>query len=344
MLPQIPTLVRGVDDDGVLGKARFIKGFEQRSHRIIDAGDAAKIVLCIPLVLPPNEIITLESERFKRFVSRLIGGLPGSSIGFAHLHHPLRHLKLEIDWPQVLTDGHLLEGRSLRSAGVIIKERCRLGEILAFEVMQVSGPRHPFTMWSLVLDHEDEGLCRISLILEPVDRQIGDEIGDVAFGLDAFTISDHGGSVIEALPDQSLIVVEPNRLTLEVPLADQRRLIPGLLGEGRKRWLSSIELLGVRGHSMKMTEGPCENRGTTWRTDGILDEVAIEDQSFPSDAVDVRGGVSISPVLRNGLPGMVVGHDEQDVWAFIGRRSEQREEDKDQRWQHDDSYFPDTTV
>ena len=62
-----------------------------------------------------------------------------------------------------------------------------------------------------------------------------------------------------------------------------------------------------------------KDHGTTGRTDGVGNEAPIETDTFIRQTVDIRRGSYLSKsstVCANRIAGMIIGHDEQYVWAL----------------------------
>ena len=58
---------------------------------------------------------------------------------------------------------------------------------------------------------------------------------------------------------------------------------------------------------------PGENDAAARRADGIGDETVGEERAALGDAVDVGRLVDLAPIGADGVGGVIVGHDENDV-------------------------------
>ena len=73
-----------------------------------------------------------------------------------------------------------------------------------------------------------------------------------------------------------------------------------------------------------------KDHGTTGRTDGVGHEAPIETDAFICQPIDIRRGSYLSKsstVCANRIAGMIIGHDEQDIWALalgVGDMSDQQ--------------------
>ncbi len=91
-----------------------------------------------------------------------------------------------------------------------------------------------------MLRHQQEWFGAIS-VLDPIDRQIADDVGHVAFVLNLFAVANHGRVVVDALAWKDVPMVEASWVGHEMPFADERGGIAGLLEQFWKGGLLSIE-------------------------------------------------------------------------------------------------------
>ncbi len=92
--------------------------------------------------------------------------------------------------------------------------------------------------------HEEERLIGIA-VLQPIEREIGDDVGRVLgvirrFGVQEIVGPLTGGihiaesrTMVAALAGQDAVVVEFGRFVFKMPLADHGRLVAGLFHEAR---------------------------------------------------------------------------------------------------------------
>ena len=57
MFAEIKSLVRGIDNDGVLGQAGFVEIIQQLPDTFIHGTDAAEVVLDVALVFPAGHVL-----------------------------------------------------------------------------------------------------------------------------------------------------------------------------------------------------------------------------------------------------------------------------------------------
>ncbi len=167
-------------------------------------------------------------------------------------------------------------------------------------------------MRRLVVAHEEERLLRVAL-LEPVEGEIGDQVGAVAGVLLAAGGRDEGGIVIDALAGQDVPVVEAGGIGDQVPLADHGGLIAGAL-----QFLGDVVALGIerfvqRVDAVLVAVLAGEDRGAAGRADGVGAEAIGEAHAAVGDAVDVRRLVDAAAVGGDGVGGVIVRHDVEDV-------------------------------
>ncbi len=173
--------------------------------------------------------------------------------------------------------------------------------------------RLPVPVGRLVVEHEQERPRRVPPGLEEIDGHVREDVGDVAGMALRAVFADQVGIVVIALPGEDRPVVEARRVALEVPLADKGRLVarrPQELGKGR---LASVEGDGVVADPVEVTVFPGQDDRPARGADAVRAEAVLEADALAGDPVDPRRPVESAPVAADGLGGVVVGHDEQDV-------------------------------
>ena len=129
---------------------------------------------------------------------------------------------------------------------------------------------------------------------------------------------------VTALAGQDVPVVETLRLGAEVPLAEHRRVVAGLLetvGDGDRRWIEVVE----DGDAVLVAVLAGEDGGPAGRADGVHRVTTAEAQALGGEAVHVRCRVDRAAVRADGVGRVVVRHDEQDVRSLgrgLGRKDE----------------------
>src|SRR5262249_23134844 len=147
---------------------------------------------------------------------------------------------------------------------------------------------------------------------EEIDGKVGDEVGDVAGMFLAFTHLDQDGIVIEPLAGKDVPVVEAGGVAAEVPFADHAGVIAGgleVLGERRLAAVEAVE----DGDAVHVGIFAGEDGRPAGGADGIGDQATVEAHPLPGDAVDLRCLVDFAAVGADGVGGVIVGHDVQDV-------------------------------
>ena len=129
----------------------------------------------------------------------------------------------------------------LAAAGVVVEQRRRLGIVTSLYVAEVPQRRLPLAVRGLVLAHQEERLVLVALVLQPVERQVGDDVGRVALVLDAppSVVSSAGCST--APGRAGLPEVEAGRVVTRCHLPIDRRLVAGGLEQLGERLLRAVE-------------------------------------------------------------------------------------------------------
>ena len=108
-------------------------------------------------------------------------------------------------------------------------------------------------------------------------------------------------------------MIETGRVALKMPLADEGRLIarrPKKLGEGLLR---PVKNLGVVAYPVEMAVLSSEDSGPARSAYPVGAKAVVNPHPFPGDPVDVRGPVEAASITADGLCGVVVRHDEDDI-------------------------------
>ncbi len=147
-------------------------------------------------------------------------------------------------------NSHGLFGGGGGAAFVIIPQRLGLGDFHIVKHVQILRARLPVAMRGLVLVHQHERLLRITILLQPSQCLVGDNIRGVAgvlHGDDLAVIVGclHWRVVIRPLTDEHIKVVKPRRSALEMPLANHRCRVAHLAQELWKGLLRTVELVAV---------------------------------------------------------------------------------------------------
>ena len=229
MFAKVKALVGAVDDHGVFREAGFLQVIEHAADIIVHRCNAAQVILDVTLVLPAHKFFALEVGLAESLVLGAVGGVPGLALFGREIAR--RRDKLKVIKRHRFGDGHVLRLGWCAAALVIIKQRRRFGNGYPVVCVQVFRTRLPIAVWRLVLVHQHEGLVGRALVLEPVQRKIGDDIGGVTDVLGALAVLEHGRVVVGALANKHLGVVKAHgrHMLAQVPLANDRCLVAHLL-------------------------------------------------------------------------------------------------------------------
>ncbi len=225
-------------------------------------------------------------------------------------------------------DAHVLPGRG-GAPFVVVPEG--LGQrVLARLLRKMTRWRHPVPVWRLVLVEQQEGL-RVVAVVEIVQRELGDQIRHVAFALHLLAVVDEHRVVVVPLVDEDLPLVEARRRGLQMPLADDGRLVAGRLQQLRQRHLAAVEGVAVVAQPVQVTVLAGQQNGAARRADRVRDEAVREAHAFTGDAIDVRRLDQVAAVGADRALGMIVRHDEQDVRRpirLVGKSHPRKEYEK----------------
>ena len=192
-------------------------------------------------------------------------------------------------------DTHVLS-RCCRPSIVIIVERSRHGKLAAFEEIEMSWLGHPVPMRRFVLIEKSERFGSVAA-LEIIQREIRDEIGDVAFVLDLGSVLDEHRIVVVALVYEDPPLVETGRVRLQMPLPHDGRLVAGRLQQLGQRDLAAVERVAVIPKTIRVTVFPRQQDGSTRCADRVGDEAVGEANAVSGEAIDVRRLDEIASVV-----------------------------------------------
>ena len=163
-----------------------------------------------------------------------------------------------------------------------------------------------------MLVEQAEGLV-LRAVFQGFERNIGSDGSRITRVLHRITHFDHPGVVVLALPDEDVPVVEAGGRRLQVPFAHYGGVVAGLLEQFGEGGLGAVEGVPVVAHAVDMAVFPGEEDGPAGSADGIGDETVLEQGAFPCQPVDVRCFDKCASIAADGLLGMVVRHDKEDV-------------------------------
>jgi hypothetical protein len=146
-------------------------------------------------------------------------------------------------------------------------------------------------MGCLVLNHEHEGLVALALALEPIDGEIGDDIGAITVYPTFAVWKNHVGVVVKTLAREDRPVVEAFRITAEVAFAVNGCLVASLLEELGKSLLIPVEGVSVVHESVLVTVLAGLDDGAAGTADRVRTETVFKEHSLSGEFVYVGGGV-----------------------------------------------------
>lgn len=174
-----------------------------------------------------------------------------------------------------------------------------------------------------VVVHQEERLVFIPSFFQPVERQVGDRIGDMhIIELDQIlaprlvAADTEFRVVVFPLPREHAVVVEVGRFNLEVPFADHRGLIAGFFHLNGEHLIARLHLATQIERAVRVVVLTGQHAGAGGRTDGVGAEGVREQRPFVGQPVDVRRGSDFSQtaaVRGNSVSGVIIGHDVQNV-------------------------------
>lgn len=116
-----------------------------------------------------------------------------------------------VDDVHIAHDIHLLLSCSFSSCIVVIEI---LGQGIFHVVVEVkvTSVWAPYAVGRLVVHQHTEGLVLVTLILHPVDGQVGNDIGDISLTAYLLSVENEVGVVVVALACQNVPIVESCRV------------------------------------------------------------------------------------------------------------------------------------
>ncbi len=144
---------------------------------------------------------------------------------------------------------------------------------------------------------------------------VGNDRGSVAFyGIQRIPVMNKNGRVIAPLPDEPVEFIKAPRDGLQVMLTNQGGAVARLVqffGEGP---LVRIERAQVIDLAVKVAVLPRHDGGAAGGTNRVGYEAVPEEHSFFSNPIQVRRFDQLIRVSRNSTLGMIIRHDEEDIW------------------------------
>ena len=294
--------------------------------------DHPAVIVHVALVFPFRQLLTRAFLRLEIRDDRIIIGIPSRLLCRIHIRIEMATVPLQIGIGMnlILLIGHLevVNNIHILDNTHLLRCRCRPTRILIIEIFrkreghivvkpQVAGVGHPSAMRGLVMQQEAEGFILVSLVAEPIQRQVGRDVGGIAFDLPLLAIVYEGRIVVIALADQDVPVIKASRVGGQVPLPDHRRLVTRLAQQFREGLLRAIEGMRVVDEAILVAMLTRQHTGPTGSADGIGHETIGEPNAILSDTVDV-GCLDVTPVVGTQcLKRMVIRHDVEDVQRLL---------------------------
>ena len=167
------------------------------------------------------------------------------------------------------------------------------------------------------MQQEAEGFILVTLVAEPIQRQVSRDVGGIALNLPLLAIINESRIVVIALTYQDVPIIETGRIGGQVPLPDHRRLVTCLAQQLREGLLRAIKGVLVIDKAILVAMLSRQHAGPAGSTDGIGHKTIGKTNTIPCDAVDV-GGLDVTPVIGTQcLKRMVIRHDVEDVQRLL---------------------------
>ncbi len=228
-------MVAGVDDHRVLREPILVEVRQDLADALVHRLHRRQVILHVSLVLPAYQL--LAAQRHAGPVAR-----DGHRLGLdepppreVRPTQPRGRRKLEVAIVEVLGHALLVLVQRVGARFIVVPERLGLRNAHAAEVRRVLVVRVPRPMRRLVMHHQEERLA-LGPRLQEVDRQIGDDVGDVAAGVGRLRGRriEHG-VVVDALAGEDVPRVKTLRIAAKVPLANHAGVVAALLQQARHR-------------------------------------------------------------------------------------------------------------
>jgi hypothetical protein len=104
-----------------------------------------------------------------------------------------------------------------------------------------------------------------------------------------------------------------------MPFADEGRLIARRLKKLGEGLLRPVKNVGVVANPIEMAVPSSEDGGPARGAYPVGAKAVVKPHTFPGDPVDVRGLVEAASITADGLRGVVVRHDEDDIGRGRGK-------------------------
>ncbi len=123
-------------------------------------------------------------------------------------------------------------------------------------------------MRRFVVTHQEKWAAGIAF-LQPVEREVADQVSAITSGFFLLSHRDEGGIVIYALTGKNLPEIESRGVALQMPLANHRRVITGGLQVFLYGVANSVETVVERIDAVLITVLASQDGGTARRANRI---------------------------------------------------------------------------
>ena len=159
--------------------AQFLQIIQDASYILINGIDATQIVFDVSLVLPSHQFVAFQIRLAKCSVLSFIGGVENDFA--ARRSRPLRGRAnfRSLGVISLAIDIFCCRGRTSRVPSSHRTTYLVPGIVNVIVLLQVLRTRLPVAMRRLVVTHQERTACRITFLLQPIESQIGNDIGRV---------------------------------------------------------------------------------------------------------------------------------------------------------------------
>ena len=129
----------------------------------------------------------------------------------------------------------------------------------------------------------------IAFVLQPVEGDIGDNVGGIAGVFDRFAVANHRRVVVRPLASEDFVKVKSGRPGSQVPLTDHGGLISASLQQLRECLLRAVEGVAVLAEPIQVAVFARQNDGPARSANRVCTETVFEEH--PPFAMRSRFGV-----------------------------------------------------
>ena len=152
---------------------------------------------------------------------------------------------------------------------------------------------------------------------EPVQRFVGDDVGDIARVADRPAgFMEHRVVVVTLAGDHGPVVKAGGlvrRTFAQMPFTKNGGLVAATAQVLGHVGQAVVDAVGQRHDAVHMVVGAGQNRRAAGGANGVADIAVVHPHALLGQTVDVGGLVDAMPVTADGLGRMVVGHDENNI-------------------------------